>query len=321
MIFPEGRITVTGSLMKVYDGVGLIADKSGAMVVPVRIEGLEATPFSRLSRSQVHRRWFPKVTVTVLEPVKLAVADELKGRWRRQAAGAALYEIMSDLVFRTTSTDRTVFDAVVEAGEVHGWKRIAVEDPVTGSLTYKRLLLGAAVLGKKLMPLAAEGKALGVMLPNANGAVVTILGVMSAGRVPAMINFTAGAASILAACKAAEVTTIVTSRAFIEKAKLGAVAEQLAQAATVVYLEDVRATVTTGDKLRGLLGYKQAAGRAQAGRSGGDPVHLGLGRHAEGRRALPPQHAGERRAGAGAHRLRPAATSCSTCCRCSTRSG
>ena len=130
---------------------------------------------------------------------------------------------MSDLVFRTTSTDRTVFDAVVEAAEVHGWKRIAVEDPVTGALTYKRLLLGAAVLGRKLMPLAAEGKAVGVMLPNANGAVVTILGVMSAGRVPAMINFTAGAANILAACKAAEVTTIVTSRAFIEKAKLGAV--------------------------------------------------------------------------------------------------
>jgi len=257
VIFPEGRITVTGSLMKVYDGVGLIADKSGAMVVPVRIDGLEATPFSRLSRSQVNRRWFPKVVVTVLEPVKLAVAEELRGRNRRQAAGGALYEIMSDLVFRTTSTDRTVFDAVIEAGEVHGWKRIAVEDPLTGSLTYKRLLLGAAVLGKKLMPLASEGKALGVMLPNANGAVVTILGVMSGGRVPAMINFTAGAANILAACKAAEVTTVVTSRAFVEKGKLDAVVAQLAQAVTVVYLEDMRATVTTGDKLRGLFAFKK----------------------------------------------------------------
>jgi len=257
VIFPEGRITVTGSLMKVYDGVGLIADKSGALVVPVKIDGLEATPFSRLSRSQVNRRWFPKVIVTVLPPVKLAVPEELKGRYRRQAAGAALYEIMSDLVFRTTDTDRTVFQAVVDAADVHGWKRVAVEDPVTGSLSYKRMLLGANVLGRKLMPLAGEGRALGVMLPNANGAVVTILGVMSAGRVPAMINFTAGAANILAACKAAEVGTIVTSRAFVEKGKLDAVVAQLAQSLSIVYLEDVRATVTTGDKLRSLLAYKK----------------------------------------------------------------
>src|SRR5262249_15691261 len=74
VIFPEGRLTVTGSLMKVYDGAGLIADKSDAMVVPVRIDGLEATPFTRLSPEQVRRRWFPKVTVTVLEPVKLTLS-------------------------------------------------------------------------------------------------------------------------------------------------------------------------------------------------------------------------------------------------------
>ncbi len=253
IIFPEGRITVTGSLMKVYDGAAMIADKADAEIVPVRIEGLEQTPFSRLSKSQVRRKWFPKVKVTVLEPVKLTVDPELKGRKRRQTAGAALYGIMSDLVFRTTSTDRTVVEAVMEAAETHGRNRVAVEDPVTGALTYKRLLLGAAILGSKLTPFAPEGRAVGVMLPNANGAVVTVLGLMTAGRVPAMINFTAGAANILAACKAAQIGTILTSRTFVEKGKLTNLVAAIEHAVKIIYLEDIRAGITASDKIRGLL--------------------------------------------------------------------
>jgi acyl-[acyl-carrier-protein]-phospholipid O-acyltransferase/long-chain-fatty-acid--[acyl-carrier-protein] ligase len=256
VIFPEGRITATGSLMKVYDGAGLIADKSDAVVVPVRITGLERTPFTRLSRVQVRRRWFPKVTVTVLEPVKLTVDPMLKGKYRRQAAGAALYGIMSDLVFRTTSTDRTVVDEVIQAAKMHGMRRVAVEDPVTGALSYKRLLVGAAIIGRKLMRYAAEGKSIGVMLPNANGAAVTLIGLMSAGRVPAMINFTAGATNILAACLAADLAAIVTSRAFVDKSKLGPLVDELAREVTIVYLEDVRKTIGLADKLRGLIEAK-----------------------------------------------------------------
>ncbi|MGA6965621.1 MAG: acyl-[ACP]--phospholipid O-acyltransferase [Xanthobacteraceae bacterium] len=253
IIFPEGRITVTGSLMKVYDGAAMVADKSNAEIVPVRIEGLEQTPFSRMSKAQVRRRWFPKVRVTILEPVRLVVDPDLKGRKRRQTAGAALYGIMSDLVFRTTSTDRTVLEAVIAAADTHGRKRVAIEDPVSGALTYRRMLAAAAVLGAKLMPLAPERRAIGVMLPNSNGAVVTILALMSAGRVPAMINFTAGAANILAACRAAQIDTILSSRTFIEKGKLSRLVAAIEGEVRIVYLEDIRASVTFADRLRGLL--------------------------------------------------------------------
>jgi acyl-[acyl-carrier-protein]-phospholipid O-acyltransferase/long-chain-fatty-acid--[acyl-carrier-protein] ligase len=241
----------------VYDGAGLIADKTNAPVVPVRIEGLEATPFSRLSRDQVRRRWFPKVTVTVLEPVKLAIDPNLRGKHRRRAAGAALYEIMSNLVFRTTSTDRTVVEALIEAARTHGSNRVAVEDPVSGRLTYRRLLIGAAILGRKLMPYTAEGQPLGVMLPNANGAAVTIIALMSAGRIPALINFSAGEANIRAACRAAKLDTVVTSRAFVQRGKLEAVVAALSQEVKFVYLEDIRAGVTLADRLRGVLEAKK----------------------------------------------------------------
>jgi acyl-[acyl-carrier-protein]-phospholipid O-acyltransferase / long-chain-fatty-acid--[acyl-carrier-protein] ligase len=270
IIFPEGRLTVTGGLMKIYDGAAMIADKSEAMLVPVRIKGLEKTYFTYLAHGQVRRRLLPKVTVTILEPVRLTVDPDLRGKKRRMAAGALLYTVMSDLIYRTTSTDRTIVEAVIEAAADNGRNRVAVEDPVSGALTYKRLLVGAAVLGRKLMKLGKTGDALGIMLPNANGAAVTILAAMSAGRVPAMINFTAGLMNIRSGCQAANVRRILTSRTFVEKAHLEKIIDGLAPDFDIVYLEDVRRDITPGDKLRGFL----AAGRPLAPRAADDPAAI-----------------------------------------------
>ena len=129
IIFPEGRLTVTGSLMKVYDGAGMIAEKSGRKVVPVRIEGLEASIFSRLARDQAPRRCSPRSRSTILEPVELKVPDKLRGKARRQAAGAALYEIMSDLFFKTADLDQTIFKAVAAAAQKHGLGRDRARRP------------------------------------------------------------------------------------------------------------------------------------------------------------------------------------------------
>ncbi len=257
VIFPEGRITLTGSLMKIYDGAAMIADKSDAMVVPVRIEGPEKTIFSRLKSTQVRRRLFPKIKVTILEPVKMNVNPELKGRKRRQAAGAALYDVMSNLMFRTAHTDRTVIEAVIEAANDHGGKWLAIEDPTSGRLTYKRLMQATRILGAKLMPLALEGRAIGVMLPTSNGAAVTVLALMSGGRVPAMINFTSGAANIVGACRAAGIDTILTAHAFVEKARLEKLIAQIEKQVRIVFLEDIRKTVSFSDKLFGALRAKR----------------------------------------------------------------
>ncbi len=270
IIFPEGRLTVTGGLMKVYDGAALIADKSQAMLVPVRIRGLEKTYFSYLHGGQVRRRLLPKVTVSILEPVRLAVDPALRGRKRRMAAGAQLYTVMSDLIYRTTSTERTIVQAVIAAAAENGRSRVAVEDPVSGALTYRRLLTGAAVLGRQVMKFGKTGENIGVMLPNANGAAVTILAVMSAGRVPAMINFTAGLMNIRSGCRAANIRHILTSRTFIERAHLQKIVDGLAPDFNLVFLEDVRAGIGLADKLRGLF----AAGRPLVPRAPDDPAAI-----------------------------------------------
>ena len=119
VIFPEGRITVTGALMKIYEGPGMIADKADAMILPLRIDGAQYTPFSRL-QGKLRRRWFPKITLTLLPPRKLAVDPALRGRARRQAIGLELYDLMTNMVFATTNYRRTLFEALLEARHIHG---------------------------------------------------------------------------------------------------------------------------------------------------------------------------------------------------------
>lgn len=252
VIFPEGRLTVTGSLMKVYDGPGLVADKTGADLIPVRIDGVQHTIFTRLS-GQVARKVTPKVTMTVLPPRKLEVDAAVKGRARRKIAGQLLYDVMSETLFRTSNIDRTLFRALIDAAALNGHGHPIVEDIDFTPLSYGRLLTGAFVLGNKMKAFTTEGEVVGIMLPNSAGAVVTFFALQATKRVPAMLNVSTGAAGMSAACRIARVGTVLTSRRFIEKAKLQAVAEELGRNVRIVYLEDVREGVGTLDKLTGLL--------------------------------------------------------------------
>ena len=254
VIFPEGRLTVTGSLMKVYDGAAMVADKTGAMIVPIRIDGLEKTPFSYLKPNQIRKRFFPKVKVTIMEPKRLSLPETLRGRGRRAAAGAELYNIMSDLMFRTSlAANDTILDRVIATARERGYGSTAVEDPVTGKLTYGRLLAGTSVLARKIAGMTRGEDTVGIMLPNANGAAVTVLAALSVGKVPAMINFTAGAENVLSACRTAEVGTLLSSRAFVAQARLEPLVAKLEGSVRIVWLEDIKAEIGVVEKIRGLL--------------------------------------------------------------------
>src|SRR5215471_9791496 len=272
VIFPEGRLNVTGgALMKVYDGPALIADKAGAMVLPVRLDGVEFTPFSRLA-GRLRRRWFPKVTITILEPRRLAVPAELRGRVRRHQAGVALYDTMSEMMARRPDPP-SLFAAMLEARVAHGGAHRIIEDPGTPPLTYNRVVAASFVLGRKLARGTRPGERVGLMLPNSVGAAIAFLALQAPARVPAMLNHTAGIDGVLAACKTAELRRAVTSRRFVEAAKLLTLAERLAGAVEVIWLEDVRAQLGLFDKLYGAFAPRFAARlHARRGVSAGDPA-------------------------------------------------
>ncbi len=246
MIFPEGRMTRTGALMKVYEGAGLVADKAHAKILPVAVEGLQFSYMGRMGGRQ-HLRWFPRLKLVILPPVDLTPpdAETLTHRKRREAIGRALQDVMVNAVFRSKNIDRPLFAALLDARHAHGGKTPIAEDIQRQPIDYNRLVLGAVALGRRL-----DRDYVGVMLPNANATVVTFFGLQAFGGIPCMLNFSAGADSMLSACAAAGVKIVVSSRAFVEKGKLGAVVARMEQTVRFVWLEDVRASIGLGAKLR-----------------------------------------------------------------------
>ncbi len=252
LIFPEGRITVTGALMKVYEGPGTIADLADAQVLPIRIDGAQYTSFSRL-KGKVHRRWFPKISITILAPRRFQVPEGLKGRARRQVIGNQLYDLMADMIFQTEDANRSLFGVLVAARRVHGGRTLVLEDVERKPMSYNGLIRSSLALGQTFSRLAGPGEHVGVLLPNSVAVVIVFMALQAFGRVPAMLNFSTGTANMVSACRAARITAVVTSRRFIALAKLEDAAEALSEEVELIYLDDRDAQPGIFAKLFGLL--------------------------------------------------------------------
>ena len=251
VIFPEGRITVTGTLMKIYDGPGLIALKTGAQVLPIRIDGAQYSLFSRLKGIE-RRQFFPKIKLTILPPQKIELDDSIVGRARRFEAGKRLKTIMTDMIYSTSNNNVTIMDKLLCARKIHGASQVVLEDIERQPVNYRQLLLKSSVLSRLMAKQTGEGERVGLLLPNTNATILSFLALQSIARVPAMLNYTAGYKGLLSAVETAEIKTVYTSRRFIRLAKMGDLIRMLKEQVNIIYLEDLRKSITWQDKLYGM---------------------------------------------------------------------
>jgi len=248
---------------RLFRAITRIAMQADARIVPIFIAGTRDLPVSLTPKEKAPRHWFPRLSVSVLEPMTIA---ELVARNPDMPSNTnALFDRFAEARLYGTNLDRGLFLAMRDAADRIGPSRPIIEDVISGSLSYRKLFIGARVLGRHFEAVTAPGEAVGVLLPNANGVVLSFVGLISAARVAAMINYTAGPASVTAAIRTAVVRTVVSSRAFIEKAGIeDIVAAVEAGGAKMLWLEDVRAGVTTLDKVAAALLWRFPLQRQQA---------------------------------------------------------
>jgi acyl-[acyl-carrier-protein]-phospholipid O-acyltransferase/long-chain-fatty-acid--[acyl-carrier-protein] ligase len=250
---------------RLFRAITRIAMQADASIVPIFVAGTRDLPVSLTPKEKAPRHWFPRLSMSVLEPMTIA---ELVARNPDMASNTnALFDRFAEARLYGTNLDRGLFLAMRDAADRVGPSHPIIEDVISGSLSYRKLFIGARVLGRHFEAVTAPGEAVGVLLPNANGVVLSFVGLISAGRVAAMINYTAGPASVTAAIRTAVIRTVISSRAFIEKAAIAdIVAAVEAGGAKMLWLEDVRASVTTLDKVAAALLWRLPLQRQQAGK-------------------------------------------------------
>jgi acyl-[acyl-carrier-protein]-phospholipid O-acyltransferase / long-chain-fatty-acid--[acyl-carrier-protein] ligase len=263
VIFPEGRITLTGSLMKVYDGPGFVAAKTGATILPVRIDGAAESYFGRLTEHHP-RKLLPKVTLTVMPTTTVVMPKSThhnfpSAKQRRRIAGEGMRSVMQKMLFQSQKS-RTIFEAFLDAIDKYGANYKFIEDINETEETFQDLLKKSLALGKIVSKVSKPNEAIGVLMPNITNTLALILGMNAFNRIPAMLNYTSGTAGMQNACIAANIKTVITSRKFIETATLENVVQNF-QNLNVVYLEDLRADFGVLDRAW-LIGYALQAPRS-----------------------------------------------------------
>ena len=280
VFFPEGAPGSSGALEKMAGSAALLADSADVALLPIRIEGAQYSRFSGL-RNGTRKRLFAKTSLTVLPPQRLRL-PEGGGRERGQLAASRLYDLMCEAMFAADVRRDTLLAELLKARRRHGGGAVILEDMQprgageaggtaprkNGKITYGALIAKSFVLSRLLGrnlggrgergaappgKFEAEQRRIGVMLPNAIGAVVTFFALQILGRSVAMMNFSAGPAQIVSASRTAEVRTILTSKRFVSLAGLQPIVAALeADGIRVLHLEDLRKELRLGDKLTGL---------------------------------------------------------------------
>ena len=260
VIFAEGRVTESGGLMKIYEAPGLVADKSGAPLIPVWIEGPQYGYFSKTKGKLPHRP-LPKVRVIVGRPRSFKLKDEL--RRQRDHISNEVYMILREMSFEVRyNPDISLFAQLMKTAKIHAKKGLFrrpkfVEDIQRKPQSYRDIVIKSFVLGKYLKRRTEPEEHVGLFLPNSVAALCSFFGLTAYDRIPVMLNFSVGAQNMVSMCKTAQVRIVVTSLAFVKTAKMEDAVKMMEEAGVkIIYLEKAAKEIGLWDKINAYLRYK-----------------------------------------------------------------
>lgn len=237
-IFPEGQITRTGTLLPFRRGFERIVKGQQVPVIPVHLDRLWGSIFS-FERGRFFTKWPERIPY----PVSVSFGTPLPSDTPTHKLRDAIRTLGEEAWRLRKSYRRPLHREFIHAMRRHPF-RFAMADQTRPRVSSFQALFGSIVLARALRPHWEDQRHVGILLPpTVAGALVNVAAPLG-GRTSVNLNYTVGKSGLEAAVRLAGIRTIVTSRTFVEKAKL-----DLPDGPSIVWLEDVARAIGTGQKL------------------------------------------------------------------------
>lgn len=264
-IFAEGAISRTGNPLAFRPGLERILAGLDVPVIPVNLDRVWGSIFS-FKGGRFFRKWperFPyPVTVSFGAPLPATAAP-----WQVRQA---VLELGTD-AFRHRHGPRDLLHLRFLAAAKRRWRAFCIADSMGTELTYGRALVGALLLARRLRSRLQGETMAGIMLPASAAGALANLALLFAGKVPVNLNFMTGRDGLAAAIERTGIEVIVTSRRFLDRAKLELSVAQM------VFVEDLLGEPTRLEKLAVAAVCRLLPGWLLSrvfGRADGDPDSL-----------------------------------------------
>ena len=241
-IFPEGQITRTGGLLPFRKGFERILKGREIRVIPVHLDRIWGSIFSFIGG-----RFITKLPERIPYPVTVSYGASMAATASAQEVRQAVLELGEAAWRLRKPTRRPLSHSFIWAMRRHPF-RLALADLMKPKVSCIQALIGAIALARAFRSHWQQQKIVGILLPpSVGGALVNIAAALS-GRTSVNLNYTAGRSGMEFATKQAELRTIITSRTFVDKAKL-----EPPDNANIVWIEDIRPSIGTSEKIKAML--------------------------------------------------------------------
>ena len=242
-VFAEGSITRTGNLLGFRSGFERIVHGTDVPIVPVNLDRVWGSIFS-YARGKVFWKW-PRA---IPYPVTVSFGPPMPSSSSAHDVRTAVAELSADAFEHRKGSQVLLHEAFIRMAR-RMWGRPCIADSSGAKLTYGRLLTAAALVSKQVKRLAQGDEHVGLLLPPSAGGVVANIATLFGGKVPVNLNYTTSTESIRSAMATCGIRRVLTSRKFVEKAKLDLMPE-------MVMLEDVMDVITPWQKVRAVVAMR-----------------------------------------------------------------